>query len=78
MEISRETCCRIVVFLPLPVFSIKAFRLPCLAQFAQRLNFNLPDALPSQSKSLTDFFESEFDATIESEAHPNHLLFAGC
>ena len=48
-----------------------------MAQFAQRLGFELTDALSGHRKPLTDFFASTSDAIVKSEAHPNHLFFAG-
>ena len=47
------------------------------AQFAQRLDFDLTDALLRHRKPLTDFFESASNAVVKSVAHPDDLLFAG-
>src|SRR6516164_564562 len=40
-----------------------------MAQFAQRLSFDLTNALPRDSKRLADFFESPRIAVLKPETH---------
>src|SRR5450755_526393 len=45
------------------------------AKLAQRLGFNLPDALTGDVKLLPDLFESVLALAADAEAQPDHFLF---
>src|ERR671922_2352951 len=47
-----------------------------MAQFAQRLSFNLTDALASDVKSLAYFFESVRITVLKTKTHADNALFA--
>ena len=47
-----------------------------VAQFAQRLGFDLPDALAGHGEVLADFFQRVLAAILQPEAHLDDLLFA--
>ena len=47
-----------------------------VAQFAQRLGFDLADALARDREVLADFFERVLAAVLQAEAHLDDLLFA--
>ncbi len=47
-----------------------------VAELAQRLGFNLTDALARDREVLADFFERMFAAILQAEAHLHDFLFA--
>src|SRR5215471_11061446 len=47
-----------------------------MAQLAQRLGFDLPDALARDGEALADFLERVLAAVADAEAHLDDLLFA--
>src|SRR2546429_96195 len=47
-----------------------------VAQFAQRLSFNLADALASNGKSAADFFQRVGIAVFKAKTHTDDVLFA--
>src|SRR5438874_2056683 len=47
-----------------------------MTEFAQGLRFNLADALASDVKSLTDFFESARITVLKTKTHADDALFA--
>ena len=47
-----------------------------MAQFAQRLGFDLADAFARHGEVLADFFERVLAAVLQAEAHLDDLLFA--
>ena len=47
-----------------------------VAQFAQRLGFDLADAFARDGELLADFFERVLAAVLQAEAHLDDLLFA--
>ena len=47
-----------------------------MTQLAQRLGFNLPDALARDLEALAHFFERVLGAIFEAEAHLDDALFA--
>src|SRR6185437_2693286 len=49
---------------------------PGLAQLAQRLGLDLPDALARHRELLSDFFQRVVGLLSDTEAHPQDLLFA--
>src|SRR6476619_3436596 len=46
-----------------------------MAQLAQRLGFDLPDALARHREALADFLERVLAAVAHAEAHLDHFLF---
>ena len=49
-----------------------------MPQLAQRLGFNLPDALSCDREYLADFLERMLAAVIQTESHPDDALLARC
>src|SRR5580693_7057296 len=47
-----------------------------MAQLAQRLGFDLANALPRHREVLADLFERMLAAVLQTEAHLDDLLFA--
>src|ERR1700687_807373 len=47
-----------------------------MAQLAQRLGFDLPDALARDVELLADFLQRVIGVHLDSEAHPQHLGLA--
>jgi len=47
-----------------------------MAELAQRLGFDLPDALARHGEVLPHFFERMLAAVLQAEAHLDDLLFA--
>src|ERR1700733_2738172 len=47
-----------------------------MPQLAQRLGFDLPDALAGHLEALTHFFQRMLGAILQAEAHLDHALFA--
>src|SRR5690349_23520891 len=47
-----------------------------MAQLAQRLRFDLPDALAGDREALADFLERVLAAVADAEPHLDHLLLA--
>jgi len=47
-----------------------------MAQFPQRLGFDLADAFACHREALPDFFQSVLAAVFKPEAHLDHFLFA--
>src|SRR5579859_1968500 len=47
-----------------------------VTQFAQRLRFNLPDALTRDSKTLSHFLERMLAAIVQAKTHLNNFFFA--
>src|ERR1039458_8298412 len=45
------------------------------AKLAQRLGFDLPDALTGDVESLTDLFQSVLALAADAEAQPDHFFF---
>jgi len=48
-----------------------------MAQFAERLGFDLADALAGDRERLADFFEGVLAAVVQAEAHLDDFFFAG-
>src|SRR6516225_11422682 len=48
-----------------------------VAQFAQRLSFNLANALACDGKHLADFFEGALITVLKPETHADDALLAG-
>ena len=46
-----------------------------MAQFAQRLGFNLADAFAGDRELLADFFERVLAAVFQAEAHLDDFFF---
>lgn len=47
-----------------------------MAEFAQRLRFDLSDAFARDAELLADFFERALMAVFETEPEDEHLAFA--
>ena len=46
-----------------------------MAQFLERLDFDLPDPFPGEIEVLADLFERVLATDANAEPHPDYLLF---
>src|SRR5438105_9038667 len=49
-----------------------------MTKLAQRFGLDLPNALACHGETLSDFFQRVLAAVADTEAHLDHLFFAGC
>jgi len=49
-----------------------------MAQFSERLRFNLADAFSRNGKYLSNFFEGVLASIVQAKAQPDNSFFARC